>query len=94
MSNEELKNRLEDLHQELEKAHTLSTEERDKFGSLLSDMVLIARGEGLEQENEELRDDETLREKLEHKASDFDVDHPRLASVIRQVLDTLGKMGI
>jgi len=41
MSNEELKARLKDLHHELEQAQTLSLEERDKFGSLMSDMVLI-----------------------------------------------------
>ena len=92
MSNEELKARLKDLHHELEQAHTLSLEERDKFGRLMSDMVLIAQGEdeesGLPEHNE------TLREKLEYKASDFDVDHPRLAGVLRQIIDALNKMGI
>jgi len=89
MSNEELKSRLDELHQELEKAGTLSLEERDMFGSLMADMVQIAQEESQPEEH-----DETLREKLEHKASDFDVDHPRLAGVIRQLLDSLGKMGI
>lgn len=94
MSNEELKARLEDLHQELEKAHTLSLDERDKFGSLMSDMVLIAQGKGVGKEHDVPNHNETLREKLEHKASDFDVDHPRLAGVLRQIVDALNKMGI
>lgn len=94
MSNEELKARLEDLHQELEKAHKLSLEERDKFGSLMSDMVLIAQGEGSDKDHDTVGHDATLREKLEHKASDFDVDHPRLAGVLRQIIDVLNKMGI
>ena len=55
----------------------------------MSDMVLIAQGQ-----NEADAGRETLREKLEHKASDFDSSHPGLAGVIRQVLDALGKMGI
>ena len=89
MSNEELKERLEKLHEALEKAHTLAPEKRDRFGHLMTDMVEIAQGEP----NKEIHK-ETLKEKLEHKASDFDTDHPRLAGVIRQVLDALNKMGI
>ena len=89
MSNEELKSRLDELHQELEKASTLSLEEQDMFGSLMADMVQIAQDESQPEQH-----NETLREKLEHQASDFDVDHPRLAGVLRQLLDSLGKMGI
>jgi len=89
MNNEELKKQIDELHKELEKAQTLAPEERDLFGRLMSDMVLIARG----QENADTSR-ETLKEKLEHKASDFDSSHPGLAGVIRQVLDALGKMGI
>ncbi len=89
MSNEDLKRQLDELHDELEKAHTLAPIERDRLGQLMSDIVQIAQGE------EEPEDStETLREKLEHKASDFDVEYPRLAGVLRQVLDSLSKMGI
>ncbi|PCJ91139.1 MAG: hypothetical protein COA46_09335 [Porticoccaceae bacterium] len=89
MNNEELKKQIDELHKELEKAQTLAPEERDLFGHLMSDMVLIAQGQ-----NKTDAGRETLREKLEHKASDFDSSHPGLAGVIRQVLDALGKMGI
>lgn len=89
MNNEELKRQVDELHKELEKAQTLAPEERDMFGHLMSEMVLIAQGQ-----NKADTDSETLREKLEHKASDFDSSHPSLAGVIRQVLEALGKMGI
>jgi hypothetical protein len=89
MTNEELKKHLDELHDELEKAHTMASEERDMFGLLMSEMVQIAQGEGQPDEHKE-----TLRERLDIKASDFDADYPRLAGVIRQVIDALGKMGI
>jgi chromosome segregation ATPase len=89
MNNDELKRQLNELHKELERAHTLGPEEKDRFGSLMSEMVEIAQGEEGAEETKE-----TLREKLEHKASDFDAEHPRLAGVLRQVIDALGKMGI
>lgn len=89
MKNEELHSQLDQLHEELEKASTLAPEERDFFGHLMSDMVNIAQGKTPEAEPKE-----SLKEQLEKKASDFDTDHPRLAGVIRQVLDALNKMGI
>mgnify|MGYP003675220995 FL=1 len=89
MTNEELKKHLDELHDELEKAHTMAPEERDMFGHLMSEMVQIAQGEGQSEEHKE-----TLRERLDLKASDFDADYPRLSGVIRQVLEALGKMGI
>ncbi len=89
MTNEELQKRLDELHGELEKASTLGSEERDLFSRLMSDIVKIAQGEEPEDKPKE-----TLRDQLEHKASDFESGHPRLAAVIRQVLDSLNKMGI
>tara|TARA_B110000503_G_scaffold105749_1_gene157822 strand:- start:3203 stop:3472 length:270 start_codon:yes stop_codon:yes gene_type:complete len=89
MTNEELRAQLDELHKELEKANTLAPEERDLFGHLLSDMVRIAQCE-----EPGVNPKETLRDQLEHKASDFESDHPRLAAIVRQVLDSLNKMGI
>ena len=89
MSNEELKRQLDELHGELEKANTMAPEERDLLGHLMSDIVSISQGTF-----DTGKPKETLREQLEHKASDFDVDHPRVAAVIRQVLDALNKMGV
>lgn len=89
MTNEELSSQLDELHAELEKAKTLSPGERDLFGHLMLDMVRIAQGE-----EPAIKPKETLRDQLEHKASDFESGHPRLAAVIRQVLDALNKMGI
>ncbi|MFT7301033.1 MAG: chromosome segregation ATPase [Porticoccus sp.] len=89
MANKELRAQLDQLHKELEKANALAPEDRDLFGHLLSDMVRIAQGE-----EPGVNPKESLRDQLEHKASDFESDHPRLAAIVRQVLDSLNKMGI
>ncbi|MEH6468033.1 MAG: DUF4404 family protein [Porticoccus sp.] len=89
MTNEEFQKQLDELHGELEKASTLGPEERDLFGRLMSDIVKISQGE--EPEN---KPKETLQDQLERKASDFESGHPRLAAVIRQILESLNKMGV
>ncbi|TNF06283.1 MAG: DUF4404 family protein [Gammaproteobacteria bacterium] len=89
MKNEELHSQLEQLHKELEQAKTLAPADRDVLGNLMSDMVKIAQGE---EPVEKPR--QSLREKLEEKESEFEVEHPRLAGVIRQILDALNRMGI
>lgn len=89
MKNEELHSQLEQLHEELARAKTLAPEDRDVLGNLMSDMVKIAQGE---EPAEKPR--RTLREKLEEKESEFEIEHPRLAGVIRQILDALNRMGI
>lgn len=89
MKNEELHSQLQQLHKELEQAKTLAPGDRDVLGNLMSDMVKIAQGE---EPAEKPR--QSLREKLEEKESEFEVVHPRLAGVIRQVLDALNRMGI
>ncbi len=89
MTSEELQSQLDELHKELEKAKALAPEERDFLGHLMTEIVSISQG-GLAPETPK----ESLRDQLEHKASEFETGHPRLAAVIRQVLDALNKMGI
>lgn len=89
MANEELRTQLSQLHDELEQAKTIAPEERDVFGNLMSDMVKIAQGTEVPEERHI-----TIREKLEQKESEFEIDHPRLAGIIRQILDALNRMGI
>lgn len=88
MTNDELRSHLEELHRELEQAKMVP-EDRDVFGHLMSDMVRIAQGSDLSHKQHT-----GLRAKLEEKESEFETEHPRLAGVIRQILDALNRMGI
>lgn len=89
MTNEELHGQLQQLHRELEQAKSIAAEDRDMLSHLMSDMVEIAQGKEPEDKPQH-----HLRDQLEEKASEFEVDHPRLAAILRQVLDALNRMGI
>lgn len=89
-NNSELKAQLIGIHSELEKATTSTAKERDVLGHVMGDIVRLSQGEELSHHDEP----ESLRAVLEERASTYEVDHPRAAALIRQVLDILAKMGI
>ena len=89
MSQDDLRDRLKELHQELEKASQLSNDERDVLGSLMKDMVEMASSDAAIQDRAG-----GLTDQLEQQANDFENRHPKLAGVLRQIMDALGKMGI
>jgi len=86
MSEQELKSHIQKVHAELERAHTMTTHERDLLGSLMEDIVINAAGDS--------KKVEVLNSELDRQATSFETNHPRIAGLIRQIMDTLGKMGI
>jgi hypothetical protein len=56
---------------------------------MMTDIVRIAAGEEMHPE-----EGENLRERLEHQASDFEVRHPRMAGILREITDILARLGI
>ncbi len=89
MSNEDLKQHLAELHKTLEDAGHLSSSEKDVLGHLMEEMVEIAAGEPVKAEHAD-----GVREQLERQATDFELKHPRLSAVLRQIMEALEKMGI
>lgn len=83
---EELKLRLEDLHADLQAASEITTSGRE----VLSNMVVGVLRLDEQREPEENR----LREILEEKSSAYEVEYPKLAFTMRQILDILSRMGI
>ena len=89
MDSETLKQQLKELHETLEDASHLSTSERDVLGHLMEEMVEIASSGSVEEQ-----DAEGIVDQLEKQATDFETRHPRLAGVLRQIMDALERMGI
>ncbi|WIO74045.1 DUF4404 family protein [Porticoccaceae bacterium LTM1] len=88
MTSEDLKTQIQELRQQLEYASKTDSHVKDMFGSLMEDIVVLAT-----QGPEEV-DAEGVKDQLEQRATDFENRHPRIASLMRQLMDLLAKMGI
>jgi len=86
MSNEDLGRLLVQLHARLEHAKSLDAESRTLLTAVAADI------------EKALASDEVAAvaraQPLEVLAARFEADHPSLAGVLRQIMDTLGKAGI
>jgi hypothetical protein len=89
MGNEELRNELKELHSQLENSLHKAPLDKDMLGHVMGDIVRIAEGEDLSGE-----EGKTLQERLEDKLADFEMKHPTIAEIVRDVMDVLAKLGI
>ena len=89
MDKQELRKELMELHERMEAAIHQEPLDRDKLGRLMTDIVRISQGEELDD-----IDPDTLREHIEDQAVGFEAKHPRLAGIMRDIMDVLGRLGI
>ena len=85
MSDSDLRTLLADLHSRLQQAHALDPESRKLLATVARDIE-----DALESEDASA----VAPEPVEALAVRFEADHPSLAGVLRQIMDTLGKAGI
>lgn len=85
MSDEDLRDLLAQLHARLGRAKSLDGESRQLLATVARDIekTLAPSGAGT-----------TAPERLEALAVRFETDHPAIAEVLRDIVDTLGKAGI
>ncbi|MDG1165074.1 MAG: DUF4404 family protein [Porticoccaceae bacterium] len=86
----ELKERLQTLRDKLENATGVSPLERDFLTSLIAEIIAMSGAEEPSEDDTE----RGFRELLEQKSTVYEVDHPEISYLVRQVLDMLAKMGI
>lgn len=89
MSSEDIKNRLTELHAELEKTPTLDADLRELLREVDDDIHSLLAGGQPEQAQVQ-----GLRERLEALAADFDAQHPHTNIFFRELIHALGRMGI
>ena len=89
METDQLRSQLKDLHKALKTAADPAGREHDALSHIMTDIVRVASGEDLHPE-----DAETLREQIEHQASDFELRHPKTAGILREITDILARLGI
>jgi hypothetical protein len=85
MSDEDLRDLLAQLHARLGRAKSLDGESRKLLTTVARD-IETALGTGTTPK--------TTLEPIEELAVRFETDHPAVADVLRQIVDTLGKAGI
>jgi len=88
MSQESLRELLGKVHERLSQTGSVDPESRDLLGTVMQDIgrALGQGGQG--------GPAVAHRASLESLAVQFEADHPQLAEVLRQLIDSLGKAGI
>ena len=84
----ELRERLAALHAELAKTRSVDPQLRELLVTLLTDITRLLGKPGA------AADEQSMTERLDELAVQFEAEHPALGQAIRQVVDTLGKAGI
>lgn len=85
----DLRERLTTLHAELGKTSSVDPESRELLVALLDDITRVLQRSTRNQEEQE-----SLAERLDELAVQFEAEHPALGASIRRVMDALAKAGI
>jgi uncharacterized protein HemX len=85
MADEKLHQLLTQVHDQLQQQHSLDDESQVLLQQVLRDVKEAS-------ETEELHQD--LSERIEQQAVQFEQAHPTLAEILRQIMDTLGRIGV
>jgi len=89
VESKELREQLIELHKALEDASHKAPEGNEMLSRVMTDIVRIASGDDIGPD-----ESDDLHHRLQHQVSDFEVRHPRLAGILREVTDILAKLGI
>jgi Mg2+ and Co2+ transporter CorA len=86
MSDEKLHELLTQVHEHLQQQTSLDEQSQKLLQQVLSDVQNASAGEI------ELQQD--LSDRIEQQAVQFEQAHPTLAEILRQIMDTLGRIGV
>jgi rubrerythrin len=88
MSDEKLHQLLNQVHEQLQQQDTIDGESQALLQQVLTD---INAASGLDSTGDISQD---LSERIEQQAVEFEQAHPTLSGVLRQIMDTLGRIGV
>jgi predicted nuclease with TOPRIM domain len=86
---EQLGNRIQELLDELEKIEPADPAARDRLAHVLHDIRTMVAESELESDEHE-----SLRERFDEAARQFEESHPTLTAVVGRVADSLANLGI
>lgn len=89
MARQKLRELVRELHDELERADRVDPDARAMLRGLGGDIERLTGDAPPAPEHHE-----TARERVDEAVVHFQADHPRLARVLREIADALGRLGI
>lgn len=89
MTDQNLRELLEKLHQELEKTEAVDEKGNEMLRHLDADIRSLLKRSGAKAET-----DETMLERLQDTIDHFEVTHPRLTTMLSQMMRILSNAGI
>ena len=90
MSNSDLRDTLEKLHQELEQTENLDEESRQQLEHLMGDIRTTLDRE----EPSSAEEDESFGDQLTEAIQEYEISHPGLTATLQHALDILSGAGI
>jgi hypothetical protein len=87
--NAPLRAQLAALHEELARTQSADAETRELLVTVLGDITRL-----LQRSTRSVAEHESLTERLDALAVQFEAEHPALGTAIRSLVDALGKAGI
>ncbi len=88
MADEKLHQLLTQVHEQLQQQDSLDKESQALLQQVLND---VKTASGLDDLDEIPQD---LSDRIEQQAVQFEQAHPTLAEILRQIMDTLGRIGV
>ena len=88
MSDEKLHQLLNQVHEQLKQQDSIDGESQALLQQVLTDIKVASRPDNTDDIPQDLSD------RIEQQAVEFEQAYPTLAGVLRQIMDTLGRIGV
>jgi hypothetical protein len=88
MADKKLHQLLTQVHEQLQQQDSLDDESQALLQKVLSDVQTASGAGNLDEAQQD------LSERIEQQAVQFEQAHPTLAEILRQIMDTLGRIGV
>jgi chromosome segregation ATPase len=89
---QQLKERVDALHQQLSATGELEAADRESLESLLADVARVLERD--DEAHEKVEEDESLVDQLREAAENFEEQHPSITHAVGSVADALSRLGI
>ena len=88
MADKKLHQLLNQVHEQLQQQDSLDSDSQALLQQVLADVKAASGSEKIDEMQPDLSD------RIEQQAVQFEQDHPTLAEILRQIMDTLGRIGV